>query len=351
MTIATDAEPTTDPGSSPSSAPTQRGLTARIGLDRFSGIYVWAVVVVVFGFLETETFLSMQTFTTVVTNEAITAMMTLALVIALASGVFDLSVTGTMTMSVILVAWLQSEQGLAPAAAVALTVLCGLAIGALNALIVVKLQVPSLIATLGVGSAMGALSYGIADGRSIVTGIPDSFKQIGRWQLAGVAAPVFYMAIVALVALYVLEHTPVGRHVYATGGNEDAARLTGIRTGHVQAGVLLVSSGLASITGIVFAARLGSASLDAGTPYLLPAFAAAFLGSTQVRPGRFNVLGTLVAIFLIATGVKGLSLTWSNVPWVRPFFEGSALVLAVGIAAQAARRRNGVGIVAVPSHD
>jgi ribose transport system permease protein len=353
--IADDALPNpagTHSGSSGSGEPEpdkhHRRLTVNLGLDKYSALYIWAVLIILFGILEPHTFLTNLTFETVLANQALTALLTIGLTLALAAGVFDLSFAGTMTISVIMVAWLQSAHGFNPAAAIICTLLLGLLIGAVNAFLIVKLQVHGMIATLGVGSVTGAIAYAITSGNSIATGIPESFKKLGRWQWGDFAIPVVYMLILAAVAYYVLEHTPLGRYVYATGGNQDAARLSGIRTDRIQVGVLLCVGLISSATGIIFTAQQGSASVDTGSPYLLSAFAAAFLGSTQIRPGRFNVLGTLVAIFVIATGVKGLTLRYTSLAWISPLFQGAALVVAVAVAAQGARRRHGVGSVVVP---
>jgi ribose transport system permease protein len=158
-----------------------------------------------------------------------------------------------------------------------------------------------------------------------------NFLRFGQSRYFGVPAPVFYLAGIALVAWVVLEHTPVGRFIYAVGSNTEAARLSGIKTSRYLFGSLVASATLATVAGIVFAAKIGSASLTAGPPYLLPAFAAVLLGTTQFRPGRANVAGTVLAIMLVATGSKGLQLL--GVPiWVSSLFNGTVLIVAVALA-------------------
>jgi ribose transport system permease protein len=138
---------------------------------------------------------------------------------------------------------------------------------------------------------------------------------------------------------YVLEHLPVGRYLYAAGANPQAARLSGVRVVRLQWGAMITSGFLASAAGVVLTMQLGSASYGAGSSYLLPAFAGAFLGSTQIKPGRFNVLGTLVAMYLLAIGIKGLQLKYPQLPWVADLVEGLILLIAVSVAVRGARRR------------
>jgi ribose transport system permease protein len=107
----------------------------------------------------------------------------------------------------------------------------------------------------------------------------------------------------------------------------------------LQWGALIVSGILSSMAGIVLTMQLGASSFGAGDSYLLPAYAAAFLGSTQIKPGRFNVLGTIVALYLLAIGVKGLQLRYPSLPWIADLFQGFALIGAVALGGVASRKR------------
>jgi len=146
------------------------------------------------------------------------------------------------------------------------------------------------------------------------------------------------MVLLALILWWLLEYTPAGRYLYSVGGNPQAARLAGIRVGRITTGAFLISGFVAALSGILLAAELGSASPDVGTPYLLPAFSAVFLGATQILPGRVNVLGTLIAIFLLATGVKGLQLAGAP-GYINDLFNGVALIIAVALAVRSRRRK------------
>jgi len=139
------------------------------------------------------------------------------------------------------------------------------------------------------------------------------------------------MLVIAAIVWYVLERTPVGRRVYATGGNIEAARLAGVRVNLVIVGALVACGAIAACAGMLVSANLGTGDPTIGPAYMLPAFSAAFLGSTQFRSGRFNVWGTIVAVYVLATGVKGLQLAGAPI-WIPDLFNGAALLLAVGMA-------------------
>ncbi len=309
-----------------------------LGMDRYSGLYVLAVIIIVFGFWVPDTFLSVQTLRGIASQQAITAILALALLAPLAAGVFDLSVGSLLGFSVVVVCKLQSD-GMNPVLAVVLTLLVGTLVGAVNGFLVVVLRVDSFIATLGTSSVLGALIYWVSGNQQITTGISERFISLGQGTLWGIPLPVVYLTGIALIIGYVTQFRPLGRKLYATGGNELAARLSGVHTNRLVVASLLLSGTIASLAGVIFAATIGSASLNAGPPFLLPAYAALFLGATQIHPGRANVLGTLVAVAVLGTGVKGLLLTGSQF-WVSDLFNGLALVAAVALAVRRGRSRS-----------
>ena len=299
---------------------------------------IWVVVIIGFSIAAPDTFPTWQTARTVASDEAITAILALALLLPLAAGAFDLSIGGTMGVSIVLVAYFQSHLSIPPAPAIILTLLCGLLIGAFNAFVIVRLRVDSFIATLGMSSILLAAVQWISGGEQIVEGIPTSFTNLGSTQLLGIPLPFYYMLVIAAVLWYVMGYRQTGRFLYATGSNPDAARLAGVRTDRLTVIALLTSSTVASLGGIIFCAKIGSASLDAGPPYLLPAFAAVFLGATQFKARHVNVIGTLIAVYVLATGVKGLQLVGSAF-WVNDLFNGLAVIIAVAFAVRATRRK------------
>jgi ribose transport system permease protein len=230
-------------------------------------------------------------------------------------------------------------KGVNPLLAIVITLLAGLLVGSINAFIVVRLNVNAFIGTLAMTAVLHAIGYWITGSQDVTTGFSQTFLDVGRYRVPffGVSSAVLFMLGMAIVLFYFLERVPLGRYIYATGANPQAAKLSGIRSDRVMAGSFLVSALLATIVGIVYVAQVGTASLEAGPPYLLPAFSAVFLGATQIVPGRFNVIGTLVAVYLLATGVKGLQLTVAA-PWVNDLFVGGALIIAVALAERGRRQ-------------
>ena len=168
-------------------------------------------------------------------------------------------------------------------------------------------------------------------GDTEILGLSKSFQGIGDHQLLGLTLPVYIMLAVGLVVWYLLEWTPIGRRVYATGGNPDAARLAGVSTSRVVVLSLIGCGAVAGLAGALISAQIGAGDPTVGPPYLLPAFTAVFLGSTQFKGGRFNVWGTVVAVYVLATGVKGLQLAGAPT-WIPDLFNGVALLVAVALA-------------------
>jgi ribose transport system permease protein len=314
--------------------PKRRGFD--FGLDRFSGLYVWAGLIVLFSIWVPETFATVTNAKIIVGDQAITAMLALGVILPLAAGVFDLSFAGVLGVSVAITARMQGD-GHGPWAAVAVAIVAGVFVGIANGFIVVRLRVSSFIATLGMSSLLAAAAYWITGGIQLTEGFSQTFLELGTGQILGIPYPVYAMVALAIVIYIVLEFLPTGRYLYAAGGNPQAARLAGVRVDRIIFGSLVASSSIAAVAGVVLAARLGAASPDIGPSYLLPAFAAVFLGSTQIKRGRVNVLGTLVAIYLLATGVKGLQLAGAAI-YVNDLFNGAALIIAVALAARTARR-------------
>ena len=312
----------------------KRGFS--LGLDRFSGLYVWALLIVVFAIWVPDTFLTVNNATIIAGNEAITAMLALGIIIPLAAGVFDLSFAGVAGLSVAVTAWAQVE-GFNPILAALFAIAVSTLIGAINGFVVVGLKVSSFIATLGMSSLLLAATWWVTDGKQIVSGFSEGFLDLGNTRVLGIPLPFYAMLLLAAVIYILIEYLPVGRYLYASGGNPVAARLAGVRVDRIVFGSLVASSLIAGIAGVVLAARIGTASPDIGPSYLLPAFSAVFLGSTQIKPGRVNVIGTLIAIYLLATGVKGLQLAGAP-SYTDDLFNGLALIIAVALAARSARK-------------
>ncbi|MBU1803067.1 MAG: ABC transporter permease [Actinobacteria bacterium] len=328
-----------EPDKSMSSNSTGRfgGINKVLRLDRLAGLYLWLILIVAFSIWMPDTFATTANVRTIAGGYAVTAIVAIGLILPLAADVFDLSVAATLGFAACLVLELQGN-GINAAVAVLITFIVGLAIGAVNGLLVVRFHMNSFIATLGMSSIVLALTLWLTGGQQVFQGVSENFVAWGQKNIWGIPAPVFYLVAIAAIVWYVLEFTPAGRYIYGTGGNRQAARLAGVRVDRVIFASLTMSSAIAAIAGIVLAARLGAASPEQGSAYLIPAFTAVFLGATQFKASRFNVLGTLVAVYLLATGVTGIQLAGAE-SFVPDLFNGLALIVAVAIASSRGKGR------------
>jgi ribose transport system permease protein len=318
-------------------------LRKGLSFQNIGAVYVLVIIAVVFTLWVPETFPTWSTVKEILNNNAVTGLMALSLVIPLCTRTFDLSIGYVATLTCVTSAYM-IQHGVPVGGAVAIAVAAALLIGLFNASVVVLMGVDSFIATLATGSLIQALitlmtnDIAITDAR--LTG---SFAHIGQSSVAGIGLPVIYVLFLATVIWFVLEHTGTGRRLYATGFNPESARLAGVKTARLRFIALIVSALVAGVAGVVLASTLGSGDPTAGTPYLLSAYAAAFVGATQLKAGRFNAWGTLIAVLMLGTGTVGLGL--ANAPsWSPAAFTGIVLIAALGVtgAERRALRRGGL---------
>jgi ribose transport system permease protein len=325
------------PASGPSLA---ERLRRGLAFNRIGAVYVWLTIVVVFSIWVPDTFPTMSTVKQVLNANALTALAALAITIPLAARVFDLSFAYTMTLTGVITAHLLSV-GVALLPAILLGLAAGVVIGVINATVVVAMRIDSFIGTLATGSLIQALITMATGGTAIIsTKLQHGFTDIGQTNIGGFTLPVLYVLVVAVAMWFLLEHTATGRRLYATGFNPDAAKLAGVRVDRLRFASLVVSGTLAGAAGLVLASTVGSGDPSAGTSYLLPAFAAAFLGATQLKHGRFNAFGTLIAVLLLGTGTTGLGLA-SAPQWASDMFVGVVLIASLGLTGL--QRRASVG--------
>jgi ribose transport system permease protein len=306
--------------------------------DRFSGVYVALILVLAYSVTDSS-FRTVANIRVIASSQAVAGILALGLIVSLICGVFDISVAANMSLAIIVVGWLQAEEHLNALLAVVLTVLMGALIGVFNALIITVFHVDAVIGTLGTSSILAAIAYLTTKGNDIFVGLSTSFRNFGSRSPLTVPISVWFLLGIAAVLWYVLDHTPLGRYFYAVGSNPSASKLAGLPVIRLQWIGLIISGSVAAFAGVMLTMQLGASSYGAGNAYLLPSFAAAFLGSTQIKPGRFNVLGTLVAIYLLAIGVKGLQLQYPGNPWISDLFNGAALIVAVAVSRRSQRRR------------
>ncbi|MEZ5121849.1 MAG: ABC transporter permease [Solirubrobacterales bacterium] len=309
---------------------------ARLG--PYGPIIVLVIGVAAFSIASPQDYASLSNFQSIASEQAVLALVALGLTIPMICGQFDLSIGAILTIVGLVTAGLMARSGLPWPAAVAIGLALGVGIGLVNGILVAYVGINSFIATLGTFTVLGGIILWYSRGEIIFEGIPDEFVSLTRTELAGFQLPALYAVIVCGVLWWVLANTPFGRNLYAIGGNRAAAEITGVAVKRHIVYSLVASGALCAVAGIVLTSRTASASGTAGDTFLLPAFAAAFIGGSTFRRGEFNVLGTFVGVYLIAAIVSG-AFTVGAASYVSPIISGVALLLAVaGTRALAASR-------------
>ncbi|MTD15129.1 ABC transporter permease [Nakamurella sp. YIM 132087] len=314
----------------------RRRIGVAESLERLGVPVLLVVLIIVFAIALPATFPTMRNASGILSTEAVGLMLAFGALVPLVCGEFDLSIGFVLSFSSMLVAVLTINQGWNVWVASLVTIVVAALLGAFNALLVQFFRISSFIATLASGTVLSGITLLISDSTIVTGSLPDSYTGIGSGGPGGIAPAVFMALAVGLILYYVLEHTPTGRRMEAIGQGRDAARLAGVKVNRLVVTSLIVSGGVAGLCGVVNTATQGSADPSVGPGFLLPALAAAFLGATTIRPGRFNIIGTLLSVLLLAVGVNGLS-QLGTPQWVGPVFNGGVLLLAVG-AAQLRRR-------------
>lgn len=305
-------------------------LRRAMSMRNASAIYLFVLLFVVFALWEPSTFLTVRTWKVLLDSQAIGGLVAIGLIVPLSAGVIDLAVGSEAGFGGIVVAWLLSRHGVPIPLAIALGLIAGALVGVVIATLIVRARIISLIVTLAMSSILVAMINWISGSQQILN-LGLSFQKIATGELFGVTYPVFVLLAVSLVVWYFLERTAVGRRIRATGGNVEAARLAGVKTSRMILLATITCGIIAALAGTLASSQLATGDPTISQSYLLPAFAAAFLGSTQFYSGRFNVAGTLIAVMVIAVGVKGLQLAGAPI-WLPDLFDGVALIAAVGFA-------------------
>ena len=269
-------------------------------------------------------------------NQSVTGLIALGMVVPLVAGYFDLSVAAIAGLSAVTVASVSGTYGQPVVVGIIAALLVALVAGCVNALLVAVVRLNPFITTFGTYILIGGLLELYTGGSTIGNGLPDSFGNWGSEKFLGVALPFWLLMIVAVVVWYMLTQTPFGRKLTAIGSNEVAARLAGFRVNRAIFLSFMISALLGGLAGVVLTSRTMGADSSSAQAYLFPALAAVFLGQTAIRPGQYNVWGTIFGVFLVAIAVDGLTLMGAN-SWVTDLFNGAALVLSVTVSTLRAR--------------
>jgi ribose transport system permease protein len=316
-------------------APSRFDLTN--SAEKYGLLVAWALLIVGFGIV-TPTMFTWPPYASMFGFNSIVVVLTLGLIIPLTAGDFDLSVASTLTLSAMIVALLNVKFATPVGVAVVVAMAVGALIGAINAYFIIYFRIHSLIVTLGVGYFVNGVILWISNSAVVFgTSLSSLTAVVFSTKLLGISLLFWYALMLTIALWYVFEYTSLGRRLLFVGRGREVARLSGVDVERVRAGSLIASGVIAGWAGVLYTGMRGSADPSSGLAFLLPAFAAAFLGSTTIYPGRFNPWGAFVAVFFLSTGILGLNFLGAD-SFVQNLFYGGGLVIAVSIS-QLVRKR------------
>ena len=319
-----------------------KGLSFGKKLMRFLPVYGLVILtfflIALFSVLLPNTFPTMLNLRSIISDKAIIALLSLGAMIPMAAGRIDLTVGYGIVLWHILAISMQTMLGLPWPMAVMVVLLLGAMTGFFNGLLVEVAKIDSFIATLGTGTVLYALALWHTGGRQMVGVLPDGFYALNTTFIFGLPITAYYLLAITVAMWIVLEYTPIGRYLYAIGANQRAAQLNGIPTRKYVIGAFVASGAMTALAGVLLASKLRIGQASVGLEFLLPALVGAFLGSTTIKPGRVNVWGTVVGVVILAVGISGIQ-QFGGSFWVEPLFNGVTLLVAIGIAGYAQRRK------------
>ena len=305
-------------------------------VQRYGVIIAWVGVFAYFSAMRPQTFPKLATVQLIFGTQSVILITALGLVFSMAVGEYDLSVGSLVGFGATMFAVLSGRDHWPVILALLLTLFLCFLIGSVNAILSVYLGVQSIIVTLGTGTLLAGLTLAISSS-GVVTGIPIGFTNFLTRQIFGLALPFYLGLILMVVAWFILQQMPLGRRMIFVQENREVARLAGLRVNRIRAGGLIATSTIAGLAGTMLAGMSQAADPQSGASFLLPAFAAVFLGSTAIVPGRFNAIGTFCAVYFLVTGITGLDYL-GYAGWPGQVFYGGSLVVAVSLSHLAGKR-------------
>jgi ribose transport system permease protein len=299
-------------------------------------VLVFIIVVVGFSLARPESYPTLVNLQTIASTSAVLAVLALAAVPPLITGQFDLSIGFQLALAQSIGAALIIHAGLSPAIATLVVLAVGLIVGAINGALVAYGGLNAFITTLATGILLQGASQLVTNGEAIYGRMPDWWLAIGRADIFNIPLPLIYVALLSAILSLVFEYTTWGRQSLAIGANPRAAVLVGLPVKIRIFQSFTVTGLLSAAAGLLSVCILGSANPNVGVSYMLPAFAAVFLGATSITPGRFNAWGTVIAVYTLAAGITGLQ-QFGAPFFIEQFFNGAALLLAIALAKWAGR--------------
>jgi ribose transport system permease protein len=300
-------------------------------LQRLSVPVCWLILIVVFGVLRPDAFLASRTVSSILGSAAPVVVLTIATVVTLRGGDYDLSGAAVMLLSSNIVGVLNIKAGVLIGPAMIAAIAMAVVVGLLNSFFCIVVGVDSFIVTLGTGTILAGVTLWISNSNSY-SGLSDWLvNAVTNRNVLGIPFSFYIALAITIVVWLVFEYSPAGRRHLFVGKSREISRLNGIAVNRTRTVSFLCCSVLAAVAGILYAGAAGGIDPTSALTLLLPAFAAAFLGSTTILPGQFNPWGAFVSVYFIVTGITGLAIL--GLPtFVHSFFYGGALVVAVSLA-------------------
>lgn len=319
-----------------------QGLSTSKKLSRLVPVYGLVILTVflilLFSIVLPDTFPTVLNLRSIISDKAIIMLLSLGVMIPMSAGRIDLTVGYGIVLWHILAISLQTMYGFSWPMAVLAVLLLGAIMGFLNGLLVEVAKIDSFIATLGTGTVLYALALWHTGGRQIVGALDPTFYALSTKMIFGLPITGYYVIAIALLMWLVYEYLPIGRYLYAIGASPKAAALNGIPVRKFVMASFIASGLITALAGVLLAAKLRIGQASVGLEFLLPALVGAFLGSTTIKPGRVNVWGTMIGVIILAVGISGIQ-QFGGSFWVEPMFNGVTLIVAIGIAGYAQRRK------------
>ena len=310
-------------------------------LFKYGAIILLIAIILYFSSIS-DAFFSYGNFADILRSISIVTLLALGVTFTLVVDGFDLSVGSTMSLSTVVTASLMVWYDMPLWLVLLLPLLIGVAVGLVNSFLITVIGIPDLLATLSMMYIVAGLHRTYTEGYSIYNNMPltsggtapgqlsEAFLWIGQGQMLGLPVPVWIMVVMVLAAYVILNHTRWGRILYMTGGNAEAATLSGVNVKKVKTSAYIISGVFASMAGILFTARVGSGQIDAGAPLLMEAVAAVFVGYSVLGAGKPNALGTFFGAAVIGILLNGLTI--QNLPYYAfDIIKGAVLVAALAV--------------------
>lgn len=298
-------------------------------VSRYGVLSAFVATIIAFSLLSPDAFPTVENLKSILTLAAPLFIVAAGLTVVLVMGDFDLSIGAMIGLGGAATVVMMAKHGMAVPAAILIGLGFGVAGGLINGFLVAYLGGSSFIITLGMGTIITGVEFALDGQETILEGIPTAYANIGQSELLfGLTPPVWIAAAIALILYALLSQTELGRRMYATGSNAEAARLSGINIRRTRLIGFVIVAVMAALAGILLTATAAAANPNLGNSYLLPAFAAAFLGSAVFRVGQFHIIGTLIGVLFLGEIQTGLTILGLDT-WIINVVQGGILVAAI----------------------